>query len=165
LSAVDALDPTVARVEQFVGGGISLTLNAPLGEAIMTVSPVVLLPPTATSPLQITTSLNAGLTMQDVAVIQVIEGQAPAPVVALEEDEEEEDEEETSAVVDMNQGLGIYNKRKTTHRSKKYIKGRKGCKGTKKGCKKGRGKGSKRGTNNKGMPTNTMRILKQKLKL
>jgi hypothetical protein len=160
-----ALVPTEASVEQFVGGGIRLNLDTPLGEATMTVSPVVLLPPTATSPLQITTSLNAGLTMQDEAVIQVIEGEAPAPVVALEEDEEEEDEEETSAVVDMNQGLGIYNKRKTTHRSKKYIKGRKGCKGTKKGCKKGRGKGSKRGTSHKSMTTNTMRILKQKLKL
>lgn len=164
LSAVAALDPTVARVEEFVGGGISLTLNAPLGEATMTVSPVVLLEPTDTSPLQITTSLNAGLTIENQAVQLVIQGQAPAPVVAEEVDEDEEEDQE--AAVGMDQGLGIYNKRKTAHRTKKYIKGRKGCKGTKKGCKKGRGRGTKRrGTSNKGMPTDTMQILKQKLKL
>jgi hypothetical protein len=161
--------PTAAIVEQFVGGGIRLRLNAPVGEATMTVSPVVLLEPTYTSPLQITTSLNAGLTMQDEAVLQVIAGEAPAPVVAEEVDEDDEDEEEEASAVGMgDQGLGIYNKRKTTHRTKKYIRGKKGCKGTKKGCKgkKGRGKGSKRrGTSNKGMPTDTMRILKQKLKL
>ena len=72
--------------------------------------------------------------------------------------------------LERGQARGIYNNKKTTHRTKKYRgrKGRKGCKRTKKGCKgrKGRGKGSKRrGTSNKGMPTDTMQILKQKLKL
>jgi hypothetical protein len=103
--------------------------------------------------------------------LQVIAGEAPVPVVAEEEDEEDDEEEEEEAAVGMDdQGLGIYNKRKTTHRTKKYIRGKKGCKGTKKGCKgkkgRGRGKGSKRrGTSNKGMPRDTMQILKQKLKL
>jgi hypothetical protein len=161
LAAVVALVPTEAIVEQFVGGGIRLRLNAPLGEATMTVSPVVLLPATANSPLQITTSLNAGLTMQDEAVQLVMQGQAPAPVVALDEEAVRMDPQ------NLGEGRGIY-KRKTTHRTKKYIrgrKGRKGCKGTKKGCKKGRGrgKGSKRSTSHKSMPTDTMRII-QKLR-
>ena len=152
LATVVALVPTVAEVEEFVGGGIRLKLNAPVGEATMIVSPVVLLPATETSPLQITTSLNAGLTRQDEAVV----------------DEEAEQVEDQGPV----EGLGIY-KRKTTHRTKKYIRGRKGCKGTKKGCKgkkgrergreRGRGKGSKRSTSNKSMPTDTMRII-QKLR-
>jgi hypothetical protein len=172
LAAVVALVPTEAIVEQFVGGGIRLRLNAPLGEATMTVSPVVLLQPTAYSPLQITTSLNAGLTMRDEAVQLVIHDQAPA----IEEEEEEEEEEAVEMdSQNLGEGLGIYNKRKTKHRTKKYIRGRKGCKGTKKGCKgkkerrigisngtKKRGKG--RGTSHKGMPPNdTMRII-QKLR-
>jgi len=167
LAAVVAQVPTEVIVEQFVGGGIRLRLNAPVGEATMTVSPVVLLPAIENS--QVTTSLNAGF-IENQAVQQLVIAAAQqvlAPEIILAEVAEQED----VASVEMRDqgvgvGLGIYNKRKTTHRTKKYIKGKKGCKGTKKGCKKGRGKGSKRGTSNKGMPpTNTMRILKQKLKL
>ena len=70
-------------------------------------------------------------------------------------------------VTEQSQGRGIRGKKGMKRLTRKGKKGRKGCKGTKKGCKgkKGRGKGSKRGTSNKGMPTDTMRILKQKLKL
>jgi hypothetical protein len=187
-NALAALEPTEARVEQFVGGGIRLRLTAPVGEATITVSPVVLLLATETSPLQITTSLNAGFIENQAvqrlvadAARQVLEGQAPAPEITLAEAAEQI--EDVASVEMGNQGFGIYNKRKTIHRTKKYRgrkgrKGKKGCKGTKKSCKgkkgrgrgrgtkkRGKGRGSKRRTSNQGMPTNTMRILKQKLKL
>ena len=187
LATVVAQVPTLAIVEQFVGGGIRLRLNAPLGEATMTVSPVVLLLSTETSPLQITTSLNADFIeneevqqlVAEAARHVIVDGLAPAPEIILAEAAAAEDVEDVASVEMGNQGLGLYNKRKTTHRTKKYKgrkgrKDKKGCKGTKKGCKgkkgRGRGRGTKkrgkgRRTSNKGMPTNTMRILKQKLKL
>jgi hypothetical protein len=175
LATVVALVPTVAEVEEFVGGGIRLKLNAPLGEATMIVSPVVLIPTGIIQeeriddeeeqlPInQITTSINVSSIIEDNEEVRQVLNRAidqvirPVEVIA-------EEAAAAEAILPI-QGLGIYNKRKTAHRTKKYIRGKKGCKGTKKGCKKGRGKGSKRGTSNKGMPTDTMRILKQKLKL
>ena len=72
-------------------------------------------------------------------------------------------------VTEQGQGRGIRGKKGMKRLTRKGKKGRKGCKGTKKRCKgkKGRGRsnGSKRRTSNQGIPTNTMRILKQKLKL
>ena len=154
------IDPTIVasgpsidiNCRQIVGGGGGGSREEAV-DSVMTVSPVVVVSS------EIITLENA------VAISAVNEKQVQEVVQGMLSRLEHQGE---TAVMDQGVGLGIYNKRKTKHRTKKYIKGRKGkkgCKGTKKGCKKGRGT-KRRGTSHKSMPpTNTMRILKQKLKL
>lgn len=150
-----------AEVEGIVGGGVALQCQQidETGPSIMTVSPVVILFGGGREQVQEITTLDNAVATDEVNVEQV-----QAVVRGMLER------------LEQGYGMGIRGKKgmnRLTRRERRERKGRKGCRGTKKGCKgkKGRGigngtkkRGKGRGTSHKSMPpTNTMRILKQKL--